>query len=292
MRLAGLGPRRPGRALAGRRRPGPTGPIAAGAGAAAGHDPGAGHGAPLPERLRQRGAAPWSISRSTTTSRRRSASRSSWRRWPWRPTGRGPAPSDTSGWRPPTRATSSSWAAAVGSRVQNYGGAGISLAAFLRLGALDGLNFTFTNGVRLEAQPLHRPADAGAGQRPGTWCRSPSRGASPCSPRGPSAPTTGCTPPPACATGCRATVGRRHLVHVRGARAGLGRRPARLSPSRARAGAPARPGPPAPPSRSASSGASERAPTRPIVAGFRKQDGSCRRKIGATPWAAPRCRQG
>jgi hypothetical protein len=36
--------------------------------------------------------------------------------------------------------------AAVGSRVQNYGGAGISLAAFLRLGALDGLSFTFTNG--------------------------------------------------------------------------------------------------------------------------------------------------
>ncbi len=35
---------------------------------------------------------------------------------------------------------------AAGSRVQNYGGDGISLAAFLRLGALDGLNFTFTNG--------------------------------------------------------------------------------------------------------------------------------------------------
>jgi hypothetical protein len=36
--------------------------------------------------------------------------------------------------------------AAVGSRVQNFGGAGLSLAAFLRLGALDGLNFTFTTG--------------------------------------------------------------------------------------------------------------------------------------------------
>jgi hypothetical protein len=36
--------------------------------------------------------------------------------------------------------------AAAGSRVQHYGGAGISLAAFLRLGALDGLNLTVING--------------------------------------------------------------------------------------------------------------------------------------------------
>jgi hypothetical protein len=34
----------------------------------------------------------------------------------------------------------------VGSRIQNYGGAGISLAGFLRLGALDGLNLTATYG--------------------------------------------------------------------------------------------------------------------------------------------------
>jgi len=32
----------------------------------------------------------------------------------------------------------------VGSRVQNYGGAGVSFAGFLRLGALDGLKLTLT----------------------------------------------------------------------------------------------------------------------------------------------------
>jgi hypothetical protein len=36
--------------------------------------------------------------------------------------------------------------AGVGSRVQNFGGDGISLAAYLRLGALDGLNFNLTTG--------------------------------------------------------------------------------------------------------------------------------------------------
>lgn len=36
--------------------------------------------------------------------------------------------------------------AAAGSRLQNYGAAGISLAGYLRLGALDGLNLTLVNG--------------------------------------------------------------------------------------------------------------------------------------------------
>jgi hypothetical protein len=35
---------------------------------------------------------------------------------------------------------------AVGSRIQNYGGAGLSLAGYLRLGALDGLKFTLSYG--------------------------------------------------------------------------------------------------------------------------------------------------
>ncbi len=36
--------------------------------------------------------------------------------------------------------------AAAGSRIQNYGGSGISMAAFVRLGALDGLKFTLNYG--------------------------------------------------------------------------------------------------------------------------------------------------
>ena len=58
--------------------------------------------------------------------------------------------------------------AAAGSRVQNYGGAGISLAAFLRLGALDGLSFTFTNGYVWKRNRYTGRATLGLGSGQGT----------------------------------------------------------------------------------------------------------------------------
>jgi hypothetical protein len=50
---------------------------------------------------------------------------------------------------------------AAGSRIQNYGGSGISLAGFLRLGALDGLKFTLTYGYVIKRNRY--TGDVGAG---------------------------------------------------------------------------------------------------------------------------------
>ena len=50
---------------------------------------------------------------------------------------------------------------AGGSRIQNYGGSGISLAGFLRLGALDGLKFSLTYGYVIKRNRY--TGDVGAG---------------------------------------------------------------------------------------------------------------------------------
>ncbi len=52
---------------------------------------------------------------------------------------------------------------AAGSRLQNFGAGGISLAAFARLGALDGLNLTLTNGYNWKRNKYTGEAKVGLG---------------------------------------------------------------------------------------------------------------------------------
>jgi hypothetical protein len=55
----------------------------------------------------------------------------------------------------------------AGSRVQNFGAAGISLAAFVRLGALDGLNLTVTSGYVWKRNRYTGRATVGLGSMSG-----------------------------------------------------------------------------------------------------------------------------